>query len=282
MLQNQLNQRNTEYQTAQEKLQENERVITRLNTQIEEQHKSQIALEKEVNTHKQKSKTDNDVIQNIKVEHEELHEHASKLQESVDQNSKNISELEEKLKTAQTQLEEKNNQTNQLNSQIVQLKNEITKLNTARSKVETTLKSSETEVNSLKTKLKDTELDLDTTKSKLEKSENDLKLAQNELVRYTQEIEGRIAQELEEDKLKWAKDEEIDNCLKCNIPFGVMTRRHHCRICGKIFCQNCSNHKVTMPASAKPVRACDNCFSQNTTKPDWRRLSVSSTSSLFD
>jgi len=284
-LQEQLNLRNSEYQTGQEKLADNEKVITRLNTQIEEQHKMKIALEKEVNTYKQKAKAENDLIQNLKVERDESREHAEKLQERVDQNTKTISELEEKLKAAQAQIEEKNKETGQLNSQITQSKNEIKKVHLERSKSVTALKSTETEIEALKTKLQELETDRNSNKTKLEKSESDLKLTQNELIRITQEIEGRAAQELEDEKKGgWANDDEITNCTKCTQPFTVTKRRHHCRSCGKIFCNECSSRRAPLPTSPKPVRVCDNCYT-NSSKPDWRRLSMassSSSSSLMD
>ncbi len=34
----------------------------------------------------------------------------------------------------------------------------------------------------------------------------------------------------------WLKDESVDNCMKCKTVFGVIDRKHHCRDCGRIFC----------------------------------------------
>ena len=36
-------------------------------------------------------------------------------------------------------------------------------------------------------------------------------------------------------------------------------RKHHCRNCGYIFCAECSDNKMPLPSSAKPVRVCDSC-----------------------
>lgn len=40
---------------------------------------------------------------------------------------------------------------------------------------------------------------------------------------------------------QWQKDEEVLRCTnqECNVEFGIFVRRHHCRICGKIFCNDC-------------------------------------------
>jgi hypothetical protein len=45
--------------------------------------------------------------------------------------------------------------------------------------------------------------------------------------------------------------------------FTLSKRRHHCRLCGDIFCDSCSSHRVTLPLEGpefdKPVRICDLC-----------------------
>ena len=48
-------------------------------------------------------------------------------------------------------------------------------------------------------------------------------------------------------------------CLKCEKRFTIHRRRHHCRSCGKIFCDNCSSHRRTLPAEfgfSTPQRLC--------------------------
>lgn len=35
--------------------------------------------------------------------------------------------------------------------------------------------------------------------------------------------------------------------------------QHHCRNCGEIFCNECSDNKMPLPSSARPVRVCDTC-----------------------
>ncbi len=45
--------------------------------------------------------------------------------------------------------------------------------------------------------------------------------------------------------------------------FTLSKRRHHCRLCGDVFCDTCSNHRVSLPLEGsefeKPVRICDLC-----------------------
>ena len=44
------------------------------------------------------------------------------------------------------------------------------------------------------------------------------------------------------------------------LPFCVFYAQHHCRNCGGIFCYGCSDNRVQLPSSAKPVTVCDNCY----------------------
>ena len=35
----------------------------------------------------------------------------------------------------------------------------------------------------------------------------------------------------------WVEDGSVDRCMICAEPFGLMSRRHHCRACGNVICQ---------------------------------------------
>ncbi|KAJ8931498.1 hypothetical protein NQ314_015569 [Rhamnusium bicolor] len=57
----------------------------------------------------------------------------------------------------------------------------------------------------------------------------------------------------------WVKDNSAPHCKACNKEFNLTRRRHHCRNCGEIFCNACSENSMSLPSSAKPVRVCDEC-----------------------
>jgi len=59
----------------------------------------------------------------------------------------------------------------------------------------------------------------------------------------------------------WVPDEQASNCHKCQSPFSVVNRRHHCRNCGQIFCHDCSNEKYYLYKLGyqEPVRVCKDC-----------------------
>ncbi|KAJ9460380.1 putative phosphatidylinositol kinase L615 [Diplonema papillatum] len=45
----------------------------------------------------------------------------------------------------------------------------------------------------------------------------------------------------------WEEDADCSACNACGEGFCVYRRRHHCRLCGLIFCRKCSNQKVVLP-----------------------------------
>ena len=67
----------------------------------------------------------------------------------------------------------------------------------------------------------------------------------------------------------WVPDSRATNCYNCKTIFGLLTRKHHCRICGRIFCYACSNNSA-VPVSyldkwdGTKVKMCDECHSSQT------------------
>jgi len=63
---------------------------------------------------------------------------------------------------------------------------------------------------------------------------------------------------------KWEADEDVPRCRKCNVEFGVFTRRHHCRGCGKIFCSKDCDSWLLLPHSMgygwQNVCVCEECY----------------------
>jgi hypothetical protein len=45
-------------------------------------------------------------------------------------------------------------------------------------------------------------------------------------------------------KEDWIRDEETSTCNLCEALFTRTFRRHHCRYCGQIVCEQCSRSKV--------------------------------------
>ncbi|KAG8198944.1 hypothetical protein JTE90_015150 [Oedothorax gibbosus] len=105
-----------------------------------------------------------------------------------------------------------------------------------------------------------------------------LKVSHSELQKLHSEHERTLEEmgiQLKESKLKiedlkenqmamkeavWTQDRQVTYCKQCNKAFSVARRKHHCRNCGEIFCNACSDNTMPLPSSAKPVRVCDMCY----------------------
>jgi hypothetical protein len=46
---------------------------------------------------------------------------------------------------------------------------------------------------------------------------------------------------------RWVADEEACACKRCAREFNLVRRKHHCRLCGHIFCDDCSPRRYARP-----------------------------------
>jgi len=59
--------------------------------------------------------------------------------------------------------------------------------------------------------------------------------------------------------LTWVPDDCVKECLQCGYIFSFFARQHHCRLCGRLFCANCTTNTCPIPTLGynDPVRVCD-------------------------
>ena len=73
-----------------------------------------------------------------------------------------------------------------------------------------------------------------------------------------------LAQNEAPEKPRWVPDGDVQVCFKCDVAFSIMTRKHHCRGCGRIFCAMCSSNNIATPYVWDLIelqRMCDHCAS---------------------
>ncbi|XP_035377198.1 FYVE and coiled-coil domain-containing protein 1 isoform X3 [Electrophorus electricus] len=70
-------------------------------------------------------------------------------------------------------------------------------------------------------------------------------------------------QKLRAEEEWWLVDREASHCLGCQSQFSWWLRKHHCRLCGRIFCYYCSNHFVMTKCGSKKERCCWECYTQH-------------------
>lgn len=65
-------------------------------------------------------------------------------------------------------------------------------------------------------------------------------------------------------QVKWQPNEDAEACAVCKAEFVgglVSSGKHHCRRCGMVVCQGCSQQRLPLPSRGHPlpVRVCDAC-----------------------
>ena len=65
----------------------------------------------------------------------------------------------------------------------------------------------------------------------------------------------------------WQPDSEVNEC-SCGSVFSLFNRKHHCRLCGQIFCSTCASGRGDIPSFIQTredflnVRLCDPCLAE--------------------
>lgn len=72
----------------------------------------------------------------------------------------------------------------------------------------------------------------------------------------------------------WRKDSEARSCENCRTMFTFFKRRHHCRLCGGIFCNQCSQERLQLACAPEPQRACVNCYRKHSVDTPLRDLQI--------
>ncbi|XP_050135002.1 1-phosphatidylinositol-3-phosphate 5-kinase FAB1B-like [Malus sylvestris] len=68
----------------------------------------------------------------------------------------------------------------------------------------------------------------------------------------------------------WMPDHSCRVCYECDSQFTVFNRKHHCRLCGRVFCAKCTENSIPTPSGDprtdredwEKIRACNFCYKQ--------------------
>ncbi|XP_066303987.1 RUN and FYVE domain-containing protein 2-like isoform X8 [Branchiostoma lanceolatum] len=206
-----------------------------------------------------------------------------KLEEKCTQMSQTIKDIEQRLKQAEREKMGAEEAARKLGKQLVDK-------DTKRAAVETDLKIEREWRTALQQdieKQKEVIQELQTELQQMEAVKKEFQSLQNaheQLKQTCEDQEKTLAEmghKLSESKLKmedmkealkdelkfnqdkvWTDDKDVTECRQCDKLFSVSRRKHHCRNCGGIFCNDCSDNKMPLPSSAKPVRVCDQCHTK--------------------
>lgn len=70
----------------------------------------------------------------------------------------------------------------------------------------------------------------------------------------------------------WIPSKNISKCFKCKSEFSIWKRKHHCRICGRIFCSYCADEWDIIPSLINVTSPPDKTFSIHSLLYNERRM----------
>ncbi|KAH7721884.1 FYVE zinc finger family protein [Aphelenchoides avenae] len=116
---------------------------------------------------------------------------------------------------------------------------------------------------------------------------NDIALQTNNLIIRLDKLVNELPEneaerkDFEKKTVPWSENSDYPNCRVCNAKFSITRRKHHCRLCGKIMCNNCSRYlpiisarKLTNPAFAANMLSELNEDVVAPHKPTRKRISI--------
>ncbi|KAI8898465.1 hypothetical protein BC833DRAFT_589769, partial [Globomyces pollinis-pini] len=101
-----------------------------------------------------------------------------------------------------------------------------------------------------------TSLEVNKIEKRLEKLEKSVKEFQSSplLTRRTSFLKNPI-----EPVAPWVEDHTSNTCHLCENVFGLLVRKHHCRLCGQLICFECSRSVPIADTIDHGIRSCKKC-----------------------
>lgn len=218
-------------------------------------------------TFKNQIKSLNEEIEGLKtqldMEMKKTSELEAKLSESEGVNieySRLIEEKDSYITDCETQIHERECETQQLQEGVSSTKEALSDVEKEREELKQKLDQVLTENQNQHLRMSAELEDLSQTKVNLEERLIELIRDKDALWQKSDALE--FEQKLRAEEQWWLVDKEATQCLGCQGQFTWWLRRHHCRLCGRIFCYYCSNNYV-MTKNAKKERCCRECYTQH-------------------
>lgn len=84
------------------------------------------------------------------------------------------------------------------------------------------------------------------------------------------------ALEANQSRQHWMPDSNCKECYECGQQFSTFRRRHHCRVCGQIFCWRCCRQFVSGKVLDRPgeLRCCNFCAKVIASSDQWEKTAL--------
>ncbi|XP_071152759.1 FYVE and coiled-coil domain-containing protein 1-like isoform X1 [Mytilus edulis] len=204
---------------------------------------------------KEKQSKQEELVAALEQEMSEIKTNASLKQNQREQELEKqrlyISSIEEEKKDLTSKLQEVSQELESQKSMVLSLQTKLKKGEEEKEKVCT---GKDNEVGELKS-------DIQQLKKKIVKltRDKDSLWQKTDQLSYEQKLQA---------KDKWLDEKDITHCMQCRTEFSFTIRKHHCRICGRVFCHQCSDNWMQTAHSrlmlqSKKSRACRMCFEKS-------------------
>lgn len=231
---------------------EKEKMQSIFETEIEKSKLNLAALEK---TFHECQKTLDSVTQDLQKEKASNMENQQKAKE-------NVTKLETRLDSSNSEVENLSTEMMKLNENIANIDKERDLALSKTLELEAAVGSASEERRGLLERCVAAEAETERTRNmtvELRRKLDDAQAALHELGRENQSIQVEL---VKQSGRKWKDDTEVVSCTSCQSGFSLTNRKHHCRNCGNIFCNDCSSKQANMTGYKKPQRVCEGCFGE--------------------
>ncbi|XP_077160623.1 FYVE and coiled-coil domain-containing protein 1 isoform X2 [Paroedura picta] len=224
-------------------------------------------------------------IINYQTKFKAITEECEKLRQQAEEPSRRADAAEEALKELQAVKRELSHELDLAMDQVTEYKTAKQKKEEEVEQLKADLERTQKEVNKANKQIQHYYEKLDEMRSERHSSDRKLLAELDDLTRTKQFLEERLIELLRDKDALWQKsdalefqqklsaeqrwlgDAEVSCCQDCQKEFGWMNRRHHCRLCGRIFCYYCCNHYALSKHTGKKERCCRACLKKANAAP---------------
>nr|XP_060624883.1 RUN and FYVE domain-containing protein 2 isoform X1 [Anolis sagrei ordinatus] len=252
---------------------EKQDTLINLRQQLEEVKAINVEMYQKIKVSDEDMKEKNEIIGRLEDKTSQINTTMKQLEQRLQQTEKSQTEAESEDKKYKqdymSKSESLQKEITQKEKQVCQLETDLKIEKEWRQTMEEDLRKEKEMASSLKTETQQI-ITLKKEFLKLQEKNKQLRNLCHDQEEALQELAGKLS----ESKLKiedikeankalqgqvWLKDKDATHCKLCEAEFSLSRRKHHCRNCGEIFCNACSDNELPLPSSPKPVRVCDTC-----------------------
>ncbi|XP_071544264.1 rab GTPase-binding effector protein 1-like isoform X1 [Panulirus ornatus] len=181
-----------------------------------------------------------------------------------DRLSSEIDQLREKvglLESLESQMKAERRGRAESDAQQKELENKLAESHLKSQQIITALKTQVAEQTQTRVRLEGEVVELRGRVSTLQHDLDTSEAVQRDFVRLSQSLQVQLEKIRQSEKeVRWQHEEDQEECNSCKQRFSAVGRRkHHCRHCGKIFCNECVSKTVPSGPHRRLARVCDVC-----------------------